>query len=48
LAPIDSIRQMQQGKGLLVYGHLRPTRLRLRLSWEDRDLRRLTAKDKSL
>jgi type IV secretory pathway TraG/TraD family ATPase VirD4 len=43
LAPIDSIRQMRRGEGLLVYGHLRPARLRLRLSWRDRRLRRLAA-----
>ena len=41
LAPIDSIRQMRRGQGLLVYGHLQPARLRLRLSWRDRRLRRL-------
>ena len=41
LAPIDSIRQMRRSHGLLVYGHLRPARLRLRLSWADRRLRRL-------
>jgi type IV secretion system protein VirD4 len=41
LAPVDSIRQMRRGHGLLVYGHLRPARLRLRLSWADRRLRRL-------
>jgi type IV secretory pathway TraG/TraD family ATPase VirD4 len=41
LAPIDSIRQMRRGHGLLVYGHLRPARLQLRLSWADRRLRRL-------
>jgi hypothetical protein len=40
-APIDSIRQMRRGQGLLVYGHLRPAPLRLRLSWRDRRLRRL-------
>jgi hypothetical protein len=43
LAPIDSIRQMRRAEGLLVYGHLRPARLRLRLSWRDRRLRRLAA-----
>jgi hypothetical protein len=42
LAPVDSLRQMRRGEGLLVYGHLRPARLRLRLSWRDRGLRRLT------
>jgi type IV secretory pathway TraG/TraD family ATPase VirD4 len=41
LAPIDSIRQLRRGQGLLVYGHLRPARLRLRLSWRDRRLLRL-------
>jgi type IV secretory pathway TraG/TraD family ATPase VirD4 len=47
LAPTDSIRQMRRGQGLLVYGHLRPARLRLRLSWRDRGLRRLAKQRES-
>jgi hypothetical protein len=40
-AQIEPNRLIRQSPGLLVYGHLRPARLRLRLSCQDRRLRRL-------
>lgn len=40
LAP-EALRQMPDGHALLLYGRLAPTRLRLRLWFEDRRLRRL-------
>jgi hypothetical protein len=36
LAPIDSIRELRRDHGLVVYGHLRPARVRLRPSCRDR------------
>lgn len=38
LAPVEWIRQVKPGDAPLVYSHLKPARLGLRLSWKDRDL----------
>jgi hypothetical protein len=40
LAP-EALRQLPDGHALLLYGRLAPARLRLRLWFEDRHLRRL-------
>jgi type IV secretion system protein VirD4 len=40
LAP-EALRQLPDGQALLLYGRLAPTRLRLRMWFEDRQLRRL-------
>jgi type IV secretion system protein VirD4 len=42
LAPANVLREMRPGHGILVYGHLRPTRIALRPWFKDRRLRRLT------
>ena len=41
LAPAHALRQGQPGTGVLIYGHLPPTRITLRPWFDDRDLRRL-------
>jgi type IV secretion system protein VirD4 len=41
LRAVDELRQLRDRHALLVYGNLRPAVLRLRLSFEDRRLRRL-------
>ena len=41
LAPANVLREMQPGQGVLVYGHLAPTRIALRPWFKDRRLRRL-------
>lgn len=43
LAPAHSLRQMEPGNGLLVYGHLPPARIELRPWYRDRHLRRLAS-----
>jgi type IV secretion system protein VirD4 len=40
LAPADAIRRIRPGEGILVYGYLRPARIRLRPWFKDRDLAR--------
>lgn len=40
LAPADALRRIRPGEGVLVYGHLPPTRLRLRPWFADRGLAR--------
>jgi type IV secretion system protein VirD4 len=47
LAPSNVLREMSPGQGVLVYGHLAPTRITLRPWFQDRRLRRL-ARDSSL
>jgi type IV secretion system protein VirD4 len=41
LAPAEALRQLKPGRGVLLYGHLPPTRLYLRAWFADRRLRRL-------
>lgn len=41
LAPANALREMKPGHGLLVYGHLPPARIELRVWFEDRRLRRI-------
>jgi type IV secretion system protein VirD4 len=41
LAPANVLREMKPGQGVLVYGHLAPTRIALRPWFKDRRLRRL-------
>ena len=41
LAPANVLREMRPGHGVLVYGHLAPTRITLRPWFKDRQLRRL-------
>jgi type IV secretion system protein VirD4 len=41
LAPANVLREMRPGHGVLVYGHLAPTRITLRPWFRDRRLRRL-------
>ena len=41
LAPANVLREMRPGQGVLVYGHLAPTRIALRPWFKDRRLRRL-------
>ena len=41
LAPANVLREMRPGHGVLVYGHLAPTRITLRPWYKDRGLRRL-------
>src|SRR5439155_12019425 len=41
LAAAEALRQLPDGHALLLYGRLAPARLRLRLWFEDRHLRRL-------
>jgi hypothetical protein len=41
LAPIDSIPELRRDHGLVVYGHIRPARPRLRPSCRDRRLHHL-------
>jgi type IV secretion system protein VirD4 len=41
LAPANVLREMRPGKGILVYGHLRPTQIALRPWFKERRLRRL-------
>ena len=43
LAPANVLREMQQGRGLLLYGTIPPARLALRPFFRDRRLRRLAA-----
>jgi type IV secretion system protein VirD4 len=43
LAPLSALRQVKPGQGVLIYGHLAPTRLKLRWWKRDRKLRRLAA-----
>jgi type IV secretion system protein VirD4 len=43
LAPSHVLRQMSPGEGVLVYGHLSPTRLKLRPWYEEKSLLRLAA-----
>ena len=40
LAPTDSLRRVEPGEAVLIYGHLPPARIRLRPWFEDRRLRR--------
>jgi type IV secretion system protein VirD4 len=40
LAPVDALRRVVPGEGVLIYGHLPPARLRLRPWYEDRELRK--------
>jgi type IV secretion system protein VirD4 len=40
LAPVDALRRVVPGEGVLVYGHLPPAQLRLRPWYEDSGLRR--------
>ncbi len=47
LAPTDELRRISPGDGVLVYGHLPPVRLRLRLWYRDRRLRRRGGLDRS-
>jgi len=42
LAPANVLREMRPGHGVLVYGHLAPSRIELRPWFKDRRLRRLT------
>lgn len=44
LAPSDELRRTPPGQGVLVYGHLPPTRLRLRPWYQDRALARRVAR----
>lgn len=39
LAPVDALRRVVPGEGVLIYGHLPPAQLRLRPWYEDRGLR---------
>jgi type IV secretion system protein VirD4 len=41
LAPANLLRQMQPGRGLLIYGHLAPARLTLRPWHQDRKLQKI-------
>ena len=41
LLPAEALRQLPDGHALLLYGRLAPTRLRLRMWFEDRRLRRM-------
>jgi type IV secretion system protein VirD4 len=41
LAPANVVRERSPGTGLLVYGHLPPAKIQLRMWFKDRDLRRL-------
>lgn len=43
LAPANVVRESRPGTGVLVYGHLPPTRLALRPWFDDRGLRRVAA-----
>jgi type IV secretion system protein VirD4 len=43
LAPANVLRQMRPNQGVLVYGHLAPTRIELRPWFKDRRLRRLAS-----
>jgi type IV secretion system protein VirD4 len=43
IAPANVLREMQPGRGLLVYGHLAPARISLRPWFEDRRLRKTAA-----
>lgn len=45
LAPAHALRQGQPGTGVLIYGHLPPTRITLRPWFDNRDLRRLAEPD---
>ncbi len=40
LAPVDALRRVVPGEGVLIYGHLPPARLRLRPWYEDGELRK--------
>jgi type IV secretory pathway TraG/TraD family ATPase VirD4 len=40
LAPVDALRRVVPGEGVLIYGHLPPAQLRLRPWYRDRELRR--------
>ncbi|MGH9222222.1 MAG: type IV secretory system conjugative DNA transfer family protein, partial [Acidimicrobiales bacterium] len=40
LAPVDALRRVRPGEGVLVYGHLPPAQLRLRPWFRNRELRR--------
>ena len=46
LAPANVLREMKPGQGVLVYGHLAPTRIALRPWFKDRRLRRLARNPK--
>ena len=46
LAPANVLREMRPGQGVLVYGHLAPTRIALRPWFKDRRLRRIAKKPK--
>jgi type IV secretion system protein VirD4 len=46
LAPANLLREMRPGHGVLVYGHLAPTRITLRPWFKDRRLRRLARNPK--
>jgi type IV secretion system protein VirD4 len=46
LAPSNVLREMRPGQGVLVYGHLAPTRIALRPWFKDRRLRRLARNPK--
>jgi type IV secretion system protein VirD4 len=43
LAPAEQLRQLPDSRGVLIYGRLAPTKLRLRMYFNDRHLRRLAA-----
>jgi type IV secretion system protein VirD4 len=47
LAPANVLREMRPGQGVLVYGHLAPTRITLRPWFRDRHLRRLATRPES-
>jgi len=42
LAPASSIRRLDPGEAILLYGHLPPARVSLRNAYRDRDLRRIS------
>jgi type IV secretion system protein VirD4 len=46
LAPANVLREMKPGQGVLVYGHLAPSRIELRPWFKDRQLRRLARNPK--
>ena len=43
LAPVDALRRLKPGEGVLVYGHLLPAQLRLRPYYRDPELGRRAA-----
>jgi hypothetical protein len=48
LLPVEDLRRLRPGEGVLLYGHLRPTPIRLRPFYEPREqARRQRAEDRA-